>query len=183
MQDLRDKLVKAGLASKKQAREARAESRKKRKAKGGARQDARQDERKVEQFKARQTEQTARVQQRQEELNRGLAAKEAVNRIRNVIRTNALAYQPAKNQDRPFYFMGNDRRIRKLMVSFELAHQLSEGEVAITEADFDPNRDFVLVEASTARRLEELERPGYILFWNKPGESGESDLPTYGSGR
>ena len=82
--------------------------------------------------------------------------------------------------DRTHYFVGRDRRIRRLVTTHELATRLADGWLAIVELQGDPARDFALVDDRTATRLEELGAADWILFWNKPGvDSG--DLPTYGA--
>jgi uncharacterized protein YaiL (DUF2058 family) len=176
MQDLRDKLLKAGLASKKEARKAKTEKRKERKQRGGAKAAAREQEKKKEQFERERAEQARADKARQEAINRQRAEKERENRILNLIRSHALL--KIRGKDRPFYFMGKDRKIRRLVVSHALASKLSDGALAIAELRGDPERDFAVVDAATALRLEDLEAAGWILFWNKD----QDELPAYGSG-
>jgi len=195
MQDLRDKLVKAGLAKKKEAREARTESRRQRKKKGGAQADAERELEQQRRFEEKQARQTEASQLRQEQLNRERAEKERESQIQDLIRAHAVVR--FLGRDRPFYFLGPQRRIGgerhicRFQTSFELAAQLSAGRLAIVELRDDPARilsapparptelQFALVDAETAGRLEQLDAADRILFWNRPGSEG--DLPTHGA--
>jgi hypothetical protein len=176
MQDLRDKLLKAGLASKKEARKAKTAKRKERKKRGGAKAEAREQQEKKEQFERERVEKARADKERQEATNRERAEKERDNRLLNLIRSHALL--KIRGKDRPFYFIGRDRRIRRLVVSHALASKLSDGALAIVELPGDPDRDFAVVDAATAQRLEGLEASDWILFWNRD----QTELPVYGSG-
>jgi uncharacterized protein YaiL (DUF2058 family) len=196
MQDLRDKLLKAGLVDKKQARKARTDSRRDHKKKGGKRTEVQRQHQQDQQqrFEAKLADQRSRARERQDELNREQAEREQESRIRDFIRAHSLRFKvkpssPKKQEqgqtDRPFYFMGRDRKIRRLYPGYELAHQLGLGRVAIVEVkpdlEHDQGRDFALMDAAAALRLEELDA-GRILFWNKTTDEPPGDLPTYGSG-
>jgi uncharacterized protein len=172
MHDLRDKLRKAGLVDKQQAREARTESRRERRRQG---EPNRLEEQ--QRHSERRAEQAQRARELQEQLNREREGRERLARLRDLIRSHALLRPDGS--DRPFYFLARDRRVRRLIISHELAAQLTRGQLAIVEADDDPGRDYAVVDAVTAARLEELDR-SRILFWCKPAD--ESDLPAYGSG-
>jgi uncharacterized protein YaiL (DUF2058 family) len=193
MQDLRDKLLKAGLVDKKQAREARTDSRRDRRKKGGKRAADQHQQEQQQRFESKLADQRVRDRERQAKLNREHVEREEESRIRDFIRAHTLTFKikpKLKKQDRaeaeaerPFYFIGRDGRIRRFYPGYELAHQLGLGRVAIVEADphDGQGRDFALVDATSALRLEELDA-GRILFWNKATEGPPSDLPAYGSG-
>lgn len=178
MQDLRDKLKKAGLISKKQAREAKTEIRRAQKAQGNREAASHAEKEKKEKYESKLAEQAVKAREVQAELNQEQKQKEARNRIRNLIQSHTR--QKILGEDRPFYFMGRDRFIRRLMTTYEIASQLALGHMAIVEIDYDPIRDFALIDAATAGRVEELDK-SLILFWNKPDQPNE-DLPFYGSG-
>jgi uncharacterized protein YaiL (DUF2058 family) len=171
MQDLRDKLRKAGLVDKTQAREARTQARRERRR--GAH-DLDEPQRPSERHAAL----ARRTSELQQQLNREREERERLARLRDLIRAHAVLRPDAG--DRPFYFVGQDRRVRRLTTSHELAAQLTRGQLAIVEVDDDPRHDYALVDAATAARLEELDR-ARILFWCKPA-AGDGDLPAYGSG-
>ncbi len=178
MQDMRDKLLKAGLVDKKQARKAKTEKRrkkKKRKKKGHEPQTADLDAQR-ERYQEKQQQQADMARQRQQELNQQKAEKEAQDRVRNLIKSGAE--ERVLGNDRSFHFVGRDRRIRKLTTKHAIAERLDSGALAIVECDDDPARDYRVVSADAAERLEEL-CPDRILFWNKPGTGG--DLPSHGA--
>jgi uncharacterized protein YaiL (DUF2058 family) len=163
MQDLRDKLLKAGLVAKSQAREAKTNARQeKKRSRDRVAEQALQDQK--ERFEAKLTEQKLRVQQYQEAVNQEQARTAALARIRDLIQAHLLTH--LKGEDSPFYFAGRDRKIRRIMISLELASLLTEGKAAIVESDEDPWRDYAVIDAEGARRVEELD-PQRILFWNK----------------
>jgi uncharacterized protein YaiL (DUF2058 family) len=178
MQNLRDKLVKAGLANKKQAREARADARQERKQRGGARADKQVLQDQQARYEQKLADQASAAKEREELLHRQQAEREHHNRLQNLVRSHAIT--KIFGNDRPFYFVGRDRRIRRLNTTWELASRLASGQLAIVEVDDDPRRDFALVDAATAERLEQLEAAQRILFWNRDG-AAEGELPAYGA--
>jgi len=181
MQDLRDKLLKAGLASKKEARKARTESRRDRKKKGGTKADEQARREQEERYQQKQAEQTRASQERQQQINRERAEHERESRIQDLIRAHAVLKPLGK--DRPFYFVRRDGRVGRFHTTYELATRLSSGQLAIVELSGDPDRDFAVIDAETAGRLEELEAADRILFWCRPGPDGtaDPDLPTHGA--
>lgn len=177
MQDLRDKLLKAGLVDKKQARESKTEKRRQQRQSGSERgQEALEAQR--ERHQQRVDEQARRARLAQEEQNRKEQARQDLARVRTIIRSHAVTR--FLGDDRPFHFLGPDRRIRRCHLRFEVFDQLLMGQLAIVSVDDDPRRDYALVDIEAARRLEALA-PDRLLFWNKPGE-GQDDLPPRGSG-
>lgn len=181
MQDLRDKLLNAGLVDKKQAREAKTEERRKKKKKkkrkkkdrgqGPGELDAQQ-----QRYQEKMDQQAAGARELQQKLNEDKARQEALDRIRNLIRSGAE--ERILGNDRSFCFVGPDRRIRKLTTTAEIAEGLTSGALAIVECDDDPARDYRVVRRDTAERLAELDE-ARILFWNRPGVDG--DLPSHGA--
>jgi uncharacterized protein YaiL (DUF2058 family) len=180
MQDLRDKLKKAGLVGKAQARHASLEVRRERKRQGTDRghTPALELEEQRERYEAKLAEQAARTRETREAQTREHEHREAEARLRQLIRSHAVLR--TEGSDLPFYFLGRDRRVRRLMTTYDLATRLALGQLAIVEVDDDPHRDHAIVEAPTAQRIEEIDRRR-ILFWNKPTED-TGDLPCYGSG-
>ena len=180
MQDLRDKLLKAGLVDKKQARKARTdERRKKKKNKKGkkGREEPGELDAQRQRYDQKIEQQAARARDLQQQINAERAQQERLDQIRNLIRTSAE--EQILGNDQSFYFVGRDRRIRKLTTKFVIAELLTSGALAIVECDDDPARDYKVVRAAGAERLEELDA-ARILFWNKPGGGG-GDLPSNGA--
>lgn len=186
MQDLRDKLRKAGVVSKKQARKAGLEVRREKKREGGGKpaQQLQQleEQKQRERFEARRAQEREEARERQAELNRQAEDRAQQARIDDLICAHAVVDRPPKGQaERTFNFVGLDRRIRRIHVSYELAARLTQGHVAIVAVEAAPGtgRDWALVDQDAARKLEELDA-GRLLFWNRE-EAG--DLPTHGAGR
>ena len=180
MQDLRKKLLEAGLVSKAQARKAGTEKRKakRRKGKSAIKEAQQQEKARKARYEEKQAEKARRAREKQALLNRRREEREHLERVRNITRSHALIR--VAGRDRVFYFLGPDRKIRKLYTTFEVADGLGTGRLAVVLADDDPARDYAVVDADAARKLEELA-PDRLLFWNKPG-AGRGDLPAYGSG-
>lgn len=195
MQDLRDKLLKAGVVDKQRARIAKQEVRREHKglsADRGTKRNALQKQlaEQQERYEAKLATDAEHARTVQAALNRERAAQEELARIRQFIRKHARARM--NGEDRPFYVLGRDRRIRKCMISFEHAHHLSQGDLVIVEVDDDPARDYAFIDAPSAYRLESFARDR-ILFWSKrqdrePASNGPPDdgfdnaFPVYGSG-
>jgi uncharacterized protein len=182
VQDLKDKLLRAGLVGKKEVREAKVEARRKKKQKGGAKAESDAEteaerERRAK-FEKRLEEQAVRAKEVQEHLDAARREGEARGRVRNLIRSHAL--RKTRGDERPFYFVGRDRRIQRLGTTHEIGDALITGALAIVEVDDDPARDFAIVDRATAERLEALDA-SRLLFWNKPGAS-EGELSAQGSG-
>lgn len=178
MQDLRDKLLKAGLVDKKQARTVKTDKRKARKRKGKHRLDQAVQQEQSERHKQRQQELARAAREEQDRRNAQAKLRDKQEQIRNIIRRAALA--KIHGEGRPFYFVGLDKRIRRLYPLPEIAEQLGSGKLAIVSLDEPGGPDYAVVDLACVRRLEALA-PEVILFWNKPGQQG--DLPTYGSGQ
>ena len=176
MQDLRKKLLKAGLVDKKQARTAQTERRLEKKKRGGARAEedaAREQQQRHAERLAQQSEQA-----RQREQERALAQQrhELENQVRNIVERNAR--RKILGDDCTFCFVGLDNHVRRLNTTHPIRQQLIDGDLGLVAAPHDKQRDFRVVDDATVERLEQLD-PASILFWNRPGTEGE--LPTYGA--
>lgn len=181
MQDLRDKLLRAGLVDKQQARQSKTDKRRKKKRRGGARAEQQQEQARRQQFESRKAEQAERSRALQDELNRQRAEAERQHQIRDLIRAHTLAPDRRRQPERPFYFVGRDRRIRRLHVGYELASKLSVGAAAVVETDRDAGgADHAIVDRACAERLAQLG-PELLLFWHRDGDD-DAVLPTFGSG-
>jgi uncharacterized protein YaiL (DUF2058 family) len=185
MQDLRDKLLKAGLIDKQQARKARTETRREKKKKSETQGEAEQALSGKQQYEARQREQVQKSRDHQLALNAQVTHQAMIHRLRNLIRDHQwqanLGRKAQPASERPFYFVGRDRKIRRLYAHFELASQLTQGKLAIVETDEDPRRDYAIIDNEGAAKLEVLDK-ALILFWNKHRPDPQNDLPRYGAG-
>jgi len=176
MQDLRGKLKKAGLVSKKQARSAKTEARKAKKqseAKGPA--PLEPDNALPSSLQRKRQE----IQQHQQRLNDERARHEQRAQIKDLIRTHQI--EDYRGGDQSFHYVAQDQRIRKIIITRKAAQELSRGRAAIVEQDIDPPYDYALVSQQCAERLSTLA-PQKILFWNKPGSNAE-EPPTGDPGR
>lgn len=160
MQNLRDKLLKAGLVDKKQKQQVDTQDRRDKKQKGVDKQAEEEAERQrlfAERQAAEAEEQRLREAERAEER----ARHEQQNRVRNICdRWAVRSKRPGINR---FYFVQRDEHIGYLMVSESLHDQLLQGAIAVVErrtADEKPP-----LEATETRRprrrslLDELRQP------------------------
>ncbi len=177
MQDLRDKLLNAGLVDKKQARKAKTEKRRKKKKKKKKGHEAPQLDDQRQRYEQRMEEQATQTRDLQQKLNEQQAERELLHRIRDLIKSGAE--KKVRGNDRAVHFVGRDRRIRKLTTSHEVADLLGSGALAVVEREDDPARDYAVVNAEAAERIEALDATR-VLFWNKPG-GGDGDLPSHGA--
>lgn len=175
MQDLRSKLKKAGLISKKQARAAKTESRK---AQKQAPSNKKRPPEGTDQVQSSLQQKRQQAQQHQERLNQERAEKARLAQIRDLIQTHRI--KDFRGDDCPFHFVGRGNRIQKFITTNEMARALSLGRAAIVAVDDNPRYDYAVVSRKCAERLEALDA-GWILFWNKAGTSAD-DLPAYGGG-
>lgn len=180
MQDLRDKLLRAGLVDKRKARKAKTEARRKKKRAGGEKVARAEQEHRREQFGEKKRAEAERVRALQAEINEQRARQQRAEQLRHIIERNRLV--KTGGDDQSFYFAGPDRHIRRLRTTFAVAQRLRDGQLAAVWAPYDAQRDFRLVDSATARRIEKLDA-GYLLFWNEPGGDRQAgdDLPTYGA--
>ena len=161
MQDLRDKLRKAGLATKKQARKARAEARRSEKERGGQRSAAEREAERKREYAAKREAEAAAARAQQDKLNRERALHEAEAQLCDII-DKATRWRTAG--ERPFHFVARDQRVRRIYCGDEIARQLATGALAIVDAPHDKVRGYRVVSEAGARRLE-LLAPDRLLFW------------------
>ncbi len=178
VQDLRDKLLKAGLVQKEQARQSKADKRRARRQQGRRPADDPELRAQEQRHQERLAEQAAQARARQAALNEARAQQAHLARVRDLIRRHAqLKVGPG---ERAFYFVGPDRAVRKIWVSHEVADQLSAGQLAIVQTDDDPRRDYALVAQPGVGRLSELA-PERILFRAAAAAPGGAEDPGGGA--
>ena len=193
MQNLRDKLLQAGLVDKKtkkqadhQARQQRSEKKKKNKAKG-QRPDAveaerarayerreaerRRADREREHRRQRQRQaQAAAAEQRRAEREAAerAAQRELVERYRLRELVQASMFLPARPGPVPFHFVSRSGAIRCLDLTTRIAHELEQGLLAIVQL---PGRErWGLVRRDVAERLRERE-PALLRFYTGGSEA------------
>jgi uncharacterized protein YaiL (DUF2058 family) len=141
MQNLRDKLLKAGLVDKKQKTQADTQDRRDKKQKGAAELAAEEEARQRAFAEKQAAEAEAR---RQADLERAAerARHEDRGRVRNICEHWAL--RKPKPGDRRFYFTRRSGRIGHLMLNDELCEQLRIGALAIIERLDDDEQELAL---------------------------------------
>jgi len=167
MQNLRDKLLKAGLVDKKQARKSKTEKRRARKEKGGAKATAEQLRDQQARYQEKLAQQKAAARELQQQLNKEQEDQARQGRIRDLIRTHRVK---KPKEETPFFFAGADKKILKVFISLEVANSLESGQMAIVAGSDDPRRDWAVISHKGASKLEQLA-PERILFWNQPQSS------------
>ncbi len=148
---LQEQLLKAGLASKKQAKKAEHEKRLSRKQNQGNRTV-------VVSNRARE-EQAAR-EQRNRELNLQRAEetrlREQKAQVKQLIETNRL---PRDERGEPYHFV-EQNKIKRLFVSEEMTDQLSRGQLAIVKF----GAGYEIVPAKAARQIASRDQEAVVVF-------------------
>ncbi len=152
---LQDQLLKAGLASKKQARKAEHEKRISRK-QNNTNSPA------VVSNKAR--EEQAAKDLRNRELNRERAGetrlREQKAQVKQLIETNRL---PQDGRGEPYHF-AEQNKIKRIFVSEEMGDQLSRGQLAIVRL----GSGYEVVPAKAARQIASRDKGAVVVFHEKP---------------
>jgi len=161
---LREQLLKAGLVSEKQVKEADKQTRKppRKAAKPGAQKPS-----------AAQREQASKAA-RDRELNRRNAekaeAKAREAQVRQLVEQHRL---PSSENGEPFHFQDGSR-IKRIYVDAEHRRRLTSGELAIARY----GRDFALVPLSAAARIRERDAKA-IVDLDAGGSGSTSDDSAY----
>ena len=152
---LQEQLLKAGLASKKQAKKAEHEKRISRKQNDGKSPAAVSNQAKEEQ---------AAKEQRNRELNLQRAEetrlREQKAQVKQLIETNRL---PKDDRGEPYNF-AEQNRIKRIFVSEEMADQLSRAQLAIVK--LGPGHE--VVPAKVPRQIASRDQEAVVVFHEKP---------------
>jgi uncharacterized protein YaiL (DUF2058 family) len=171
MQNLRDKLLKAGLITEKQAKDA---DRGERKARGTVQEKqqalSEEEQQRREAFAQRETE---LAEERRKEAAKRTEAREQsqrAQRLRQLVATHRLRETPG---DVNFHFVKRSGKIGRLAVSPETAKLLENGAAAVVE---DPgNPEHAVVPSEAAKRIYEVDRQA-VRFWFGPDKPIGFDL-------
>jgi len=151
---LRDQLLKKGLVSKKQAREANRALKKARKKDQGSRRKKKVVAR--ETAEARAEREAAELEERRKrrlERDEAKAQVERALRIRNLVWGNRIRV----GGKQPFWHPTLDgKQLLRMDVSLRAAEQLRRGELAIAAFDHGNRVDYVVIRGDAARTLREL---------------------------
>jgi uncharacterized protein len=162
MQNLRDKLLKAGLVSEKQASEA---ARELRQPKGTHR--LREEKLSLEEkqrrdaFAAHEAEQAEERRREAAKVAEARMQSERARRLRQLVESNRIAGKGEVT----FHYVRRNGKIGRLDVSRELQEKLESGAAAVVEDPGSP--DCAVVMADAAKRIYEVD-PHAIRFWFGP---------------
>lgn len=169
MGTLRDQLLKAGLVSQEQVRQAEKQHRKQRKSPAAA--AAAQN-----QAAERKRAEAAKVA-RDQELNRRNAAKaEAKAReaqVRQIVEQNRLP----KSESHDYYAFQDGKHVRRIAIDEGQRAKIGSGELVIVRYD----KSFALVPAAAAERVRERD-PKAVIDIAAPERSGEGDMDDFYKG-
>ena len=171
MQNLRDKLLKAGLVSEKQAKEA---DRKAAKPQGTVQQKqqslSEEERQRREAFALREAE---LAEERRKEAAKKAEARqqsERALRLRQLVDKNRVREPPGEVN---FHFVKRSGKVGRLAVSPETAKLLENGAAAVVE---DPgNPEHAVVPGDAAKRIYEVDKQA-VRFWFGPEKPIGFDL-------
>ncbi|MDH3598782.1 MAG: DUF2058 domain-containing protein [Candidatus Tectomicrobia bacterium] len=163
MQNLRDQLLKAGVATKQHKQQVEQEKRRKRKKQQKGRTEAEEQAQQRQAHEARLAAQQAANRERAAAQRAALDAKEAQLRLQNIINYWQLPEEPDGRQR--WYFTTRRNTINYLCVSNATADRLSAGDLAIVEQPGAEEEHYVLVEREAAEHIAPIDR-GMIRFSN-----------------
>ena len=164
MQNLRDKLLKAGLVSQEQVKKAETKAPKARPPAPPHRPAPQTDEERQRQeaFAAHEAEKAAARQTELDKLAEARAQSERARSLRALVEEHALREPPGEVT---FHYKKRGSKLGRLAVSPETAALLEKGQVAVVE---DPGKpDPALVPAHAARAAYKID-PRAIFFWAGP---------------
>lgn len=151
---LQEQLLKAGLASKKQAKKAEHEKRISRKQNNGN---------PPAQASNTAREEQAAKDQRNRELNlqrlEETRLREQKAQVKQIIETNRL---PKDDRGEPYHF-AEQNKIKRIFVSEEMADQLSRGQLAIVKLGVS----YEVVPAKVARQIASRDQEAVVVFHEK----------------
>jgi uncharacterized protein YaiL (DUF2058 family) len=156
MQNLRDQLLQAGVATKQQKQQIEQEKRRKRKQQQKGQAEAEEQAQQRRAHKARLAAQQAVDRDRAAAQRAALDAKEAQLRLQNIINYWQLPAEP--DGRRRWYFTTRRHTINYLYVSNPTADRLSAGDVAIVEEPGAEEEHYVLVEREAAEHIAPIDR-------------------------
>lgn len=151
---LQDQLLKAGLATKKQAKKAENEkfiSRKQNKGKSPA-----APSNKVREEQAAQDKRNRELNQQRLEETRH---REQKAQVKQLIETNRLAQD---HRGEPYHF-AEQNKIKRIFVSDEMAEQLSRGQLAIVKF----GNSYEVVPAKVAQQVASRDQDAVVVFHGK----------------
>jgi len=164
MQNLRDQLLKAGLANKQQKQQIETEKRRSRKRqKRGQAEEATQEQQRLA-HEARLEVQRVANRERAAVQRADIDAREKLLRLQNII--DYWQLDEDDRADHPWYFTTRHNTINHVYVSRPTANRLMAGDVAIVEHPQREDMRYVLVEHDAAAHIEPID-PDLVRFSNR----------------
>src|SRR5712664_4214667 len=159
MQNLRDKLLKAGLVDEKQVKEAEREQRPPRTHREREKTESAEEKQRREAFAAREAEQ---AEERRKEAAKKAEARqqsERAHRLRHLVDANRVREAPGEVN---FHFVKRSGKVGRLAITPETAKLLESGAAAVVE---DPgNPEHAVVPGEAAKRIYEVDKQA-VRFW------------------
>jgi uncharacterized protein YaiL (DUF2058 family) len=166
MSDLREQLLKAGLVSPKQVRQARHEDRVHRKEVGHEGLEAERADREREQARD-QEEKRRRDQEREEERRQRQADEERAQALARRIQAGWV--REATGGNRRFYFVVEQGRITYLDLTDQAVRRLLSGSAAIACTRGAVRGEYCVIDANAAASLAR-DHGEVLCFWNRISE-------------
>lgn len=163
MQNLRDKLLKAGIVDKKQKKRAEQDARQERKQKGGHVVTQGAEARRQEIYEQKLSEQRERDRILEEKRRIAREAREQHLRIQYMVEYYGMT---PRRGPRRWYFMARNRKIRFLEVNDDDARRLEKGLLAIVERIGDLEGAYTVVPAEVADHIWKVD-DNYVRFYNR----------------
>jgi uncharacterized protein len=152
---LQDQLLKAGLATKKQAKKAEHEKRISRKQNKGN--NPAVPDHKMRDEQAAQKMHTRALNFQRDEATR---LREQKAQVKQLIETNRL---PQDGRGEPYHFV-EQNKVKRIFVSAEMADQLSRGQLAIVKLA----SSYEVVPAKVAHQIANRDQEALVVFHEKP---------------
>ena len=162
MQNLRDKLLKAGLVTEKQANEAERTQKAPKKHREREEKLSAEEEQRRAAFAAREAELAEERRKEAAKVAEARMQSERARRLRQLVEAHRLREAPGEV---PFHFVRRSGKIGRLALSPETAKMLENGAAAVVEDPGSP--EHAVVPAEAARRVYEVD-PQAIRFWYGP---------------
>jgi uncharacterized protein len=162
MQNLRDKLLKAGLVSEKQAQQAARDQKPPKQAhRAREEQVSAEEQQRRDAFALREAEQAEERRKEAAKVAEARMQSERARRLRQLVESNRI---PSKGEV-TFHYVRRSGKIGRLDMSAELQQKLESGAAAVVEDPGSP--DCAVVMADAAKRIYEVD-PHAIRFWFGP---------------
>jgi uncharacterized protein YaiL (DUF2058 family) len=164
MQNLRDKLLKAGLVTEKQAQQAAREQRQGPGAKTHKEREkalSEEEQQRRAAFAAREAELSEERRKEAAKLAEARMQSERARRLRQLVETHRIR----EAGEVSFHYVRRNGKVGRLDLSLETQKQLEQGAAAVVDDPGSP--DCAVVSADAAKRIYEVD-PQAIRFWYGP---------------